>query len=192
MLTKNELASVLVALRHFQATTSIERRAALNQLSDPDDDITPMGDIELDALCEKLNTMEPHVIVTLEGGLIQDIWANVPGIAFTRIDYDVEGAEEEDTARDPYGGSCCPVFTEEVECKPEQTAEFLQALNGKTRKYKIALTRRYYVSKTYEVEAENSEEAKALAESMSSNEDFTGKLQFDDVLTDIVEDRPNA
>lgn len=38
----------------------------------------------------------PRIVITMEGGLVQDVSANVPGIEFVKVDYDTEGADADD------------------------------------------------------------------------------------------------
>ena len=50
-LTNRELATVLAALRHWQATTTPESRRELPHFYD----VVPLSDAKIDELCDRLN-----------------------------------------------------------------------------------------------------------------------------------------
>ena len=51
-LTDRELATILAALRHWQATVNDDERNAFSHFCE---DIEPLSDAEIDTLCEVIN-----------------------------------------------------------------------------------------------------------------------------------------
>lgn len=54
------------------------------------------------------------------------------------------------------------------------------------KKFKATVTRVYHSTVTFELEAENEEQAKELADDMSG--DYEGSLQLGEVIVDYVEE----
>jgi len=54
------------------------------------------------------------------------------------------------------------------------------------KKFKVQVTRYYFVTDYIEVEAGDADEAKEKAEGVSDNKDYTGNIQLDYVTSDVV------
>lgn len=97
---EREHATVLAALRFWQrlgcARDVPEQDIATNGGAEK-----PLHSHQIDDLCERLNYAEeetgepPRVLIVLDGGLVQDVIADVP-LRATVLDYDTEGADLED------------------------------------------------------------------------------------------------
>jgi len=57
---------------------------------------------------------------------------------------------------------------------------------AKEKTYTIEVRRYYFVSDTIDVKATSKEKAKEKAEEISDNKDYTGNLQLDKVVTEIL------
>ena len=54
-------------------------------------------------------------------------------------------------------------------------------MTQKDKTFKVEVTRRYYVTETFTVEAATEGAAHIVAENLSDNKDYTGRLQLEDV-----------
>ena len=182
MFNKYETANILAALRCFQKLAH-GIRGTYSQVKE--EGCQAMTEEEIDALCEKINFMEPEIMIVMKGGALRDAWANVPGIRLTTVDCDTEGVDSEDIRKTPTGEECCVIEHGEQPDKHERSEEYHKAFNGETKKFKVEVCRRYYATKTYEVEAIDETQARGMAESLSGDEDFSGRLQLEEVEVEV-------
>ncbi len=102
-LRKRELATVLAALRMFQARPSTETGHF--------EDVRPLGAKKIDGLCERLNcgvcigglshrkNKVLKIVVHIEEGIVQAVYANVPKANVSVYDTDPEFRELEKEKR---------------------------------------------------------------------------------------------
>ena len=93
-LTDRELSTVLAVLRDHQRRHS---DPVLDDIACNLDRHEPLNPNEIDDLCVRINDgtplpVEAHVVIELDGGLVQEIIADRP-ITVRVVDYDVEGAD---------------------------------------------------------------------------------------------------
>ncbi len=65
--------------------------------------LEPLDDDEIDSLCEQINvTPDPAIIVVgCEGGLVQGASSNIEGLSMIVLDYDTEGADDDEITEVP-------------------------------------------------------------------------------------------
>ena len=105
-LDKRELGTVLAALRHYQ--TAPENVRDKHHIATDGGIFAELSTEEIDELCGRINAPEEEttIVVGLEGGLVQGASSNVDGINMIVLDYDTEGADDDEvTAVSQPGGS---------------------------------------------------------------------------------------
>lgn len=73
----------------------------------------------------------PRVVITMEGGLIQHIMADVEGVEVLVMDFDTEGGDDERIHQ--FEGNDVYVFGGPDDVDPERTQEIFDALGGATK-----------------------------------------------------------
>ena len=111
-----ELATVLAALRYYQAENLQDDGAVADQaagdIASDGGRVQPLTRDEIDTLCERLNsqptspatTQALQVILAVSGG-VAEVLRKPRGVAVTLYDYDVEDGGE-GLSRDPVGKAC--------------------------------------------------------------------------------------
>jgi hypothetical protein len=115
-LTPSELATVLAALRYWKLATEIASRphwqrewvasgGAEMDIATDGGTLTPLDVDAIDSLCERINAdSTPRIAVVMEGGTVQSIVTDTPGLIGTRImviDYDTDQASDDETIQVP-------------------------------------------------------------------------------------------
>lgn len=94
-LNDRELAAILSGLRMLQEHSCPEH---LQDIATDGGRVSALAATEIDALCQRMNSIamapEPHVVVTIAGGLVAEIHADAP-VSLAILDYDVEGVDED-------------------------------------------------------------------------------------------------
>lgn len=109
-LSPAELATVLAALRYWQAKQSgkpidIEQAAMLADIASDGGEMEPLDADAIDALCERINTAHaPRIAVVLEGGTVQSVVTDSPvfvGLKVMVVDYDTDSIPDDETIAVP-------------------------------------------------------------------------------------------
>jgi hypothetical protein len=107
-------ACILAALRVFQLRQPIYggRSADIEEIETNGGTVTPLSAEEIDWLCEDINCSgdkTPPLAIVLEGGLVQDVLTANPKMFgdVVVIDYDTEGADDDEITKVPQGKGKC-------------------------------------------------------------------------------------
>lgn len=100
-LNDREHATVLAALRHWQSRDAARRDMGEFDIATNGGKLEPLENVEIDKLCERINTTEePVVVIGLEGGVVQGGSATAGGFNVIVLDYDTEGSDASDGVRE--------------------------------------------------------------------------------------------
>lgn len=94
-LSQRELATVLAALRYWQAYRALMSEP-MHDIETDGGTLTPLSDTEIDSLCESINAEQtiPTAVIEVNGGAIYCTRSNVP-MRVVVLDEDLESSDEE-------------------------------------------------------------------------------------------------
>lgn len=101
-----QTATILAALRYYQNSPALGESSGASDIADIATDggtIDPMGRDEIDDLCEQVNVVPQQflIVVGCEGGLVQGASSNIAGLSMIVLDYDTEGAGDDEITEVP-------------------------------------------------------------------------------------------
>jgi hypothetical protein len=100
---KRQTATILAALRYWQSNGIVASRHDHYTIATDDGTLQPLTRPEIDALCEQINVpaATPIIVVGCEGGLVQGASSNIEGLSMIVLDYDTEGAGDDEITEVP-------------------------------------------------------------------------------------------
>jgi len=99
---KRKTATILAALRYWQRE-GLMSSGHEQDIATDDDTLQSLSRPEIDVLCEQINIVDEPItiVVGCEGGLVQGASSNVEDIRMIVLDYDTEGADEDEVTDVP-------------------------------------------------------------------------------------------
>src|ERR1039457_545858 len=100
---KRQTATILAALRYWQSNGIVASRHDHYTIATDDGTLQPLTRPEIDALCEQINVpaATPIIVVGCEGELVQGASSNIEGLSMIVLDYDTEGAGDDEITEVP-------------------------------------------------------------------------------------------
>ncbi len=100
---KRQTATILAALRYWQSNGIVASRHDHYTIATDDGTLQPLSRPEIDAMCEQINmpAATPIIVVGCEGGLVQGSSSNIEGLSMIVLDYDTEGADDDEITEVP-------------------------------------------------------------------------------------------
>src|ERR1035441_4461934 len=101
-LDKRQTATILAALRYWQRE-GLMSSGHEQDIATEGNSMNALDAEDIDALCEQINVpaATPIIVVGCEGGLVQGASSNIEGLSMIVLDYDTEGADDDEITEVP-------------------------------------------------------------------------------------------